>query len=102
MKLLQPDNCKDKDVSWSSNENLADHSRPEPDSTSCSSANSLKSSQSFDTFESNAEHVEEFLKQLHYDGTVSKYSLLAKNHSRSQSAKVSFKSLKQKTTKTNC
>ena len=80
------DNCKDKDVSWSSNENLADHSRPEPDSTSCSSANSLKSSQSFDTFESNADHVEEFLKHLHYDGAESKYSLLvvlAKNISRS-------------------
>ena len=86
VKLLQPDNCKDKDVSWSSNGNLADHSRPEPDFTSCSSANSLKSSPNFDTFESNAEHVEEFLKHLHYDGAESKYSLLvvlAKNISRS-------------------
>ena len=72
-------NCKEKDVSWSSDENLADHSKSDLESTSSHSVKSVESSQSLDTGENIAEHFEEFPEHFEHDGKESKYSVFARN-----------------------
>ena len=71
--------CKENDVSWSSDEDLADHSRSEPESTAAHSVKSVKFSKSLETGEHIDEHFEEFLEHFEHDGKESKYSLLARN-----------------------